>query len=453
MKNGNGIPKLYFGMECIQCGGKADLGKNFYKCECGGLYMPVRDEEFIADSIGRATAKREYFDGIRYGRRRREYPLESGVFMWLEYLLPGFPPNLCVSLREGMTDLFEPPDWFKRQIGLQRFFIKMEGQNPSESFKDRGMPVAISWARFQQEYYPELGIVGVACASTGDTSASAAQYAAYCRDKLKCVVFLPFEKISPGQLAQAMMSGASVVAVKHPDGFDGCMRLVKEFCGKYSDFVLVNSANAFRVVGQESTALEISQDFAWKAPDWISIPCGNGGNLTALMLSLLRQKQHGLIQCLPGIIIAQSQKANTLVRWVKSGFKEYKKGESADTVASAINIQDPVSYPRIQKMFKEFEILAYDVTEEEIYRTFAEFNHSGCGLCPQGAVAVNAVLQARAENRVKENDTIVAISTASAMKFTEAGVKYHMEMRREFSNPLRVVEASNLDEIAKAVFG
>lgn len=448
MTSGKVLPKLYFAMKCIVCGKEAPADKNFYKCECGNLLMPERDEEYIASQLGGGVTKRIYFDSIRYSRRARDYPYGSGVWMWLDYLLPGFPPELAVSLREGLTDLYEPPDWLKRKIGLNNFFIKMEGQNPSESFKDRGMPVAVSWARFQQEYFPEIGIVGVACASTGDTSASAAQYAAYCRDRLKCVIFLPYEKISRGQLAQAMMYGAKVVAVKHRDGFDGCMALIKEFCDKYPFFSLVNSANAFRLVGQESIALEISQDFGWRGPDFISIPVGNGGNLTALMMSLLRQKKHGLISKLPAIIVAQTKASNTLVRWARSGFQEYAPGKFADTVASAMNIQNPVSYPRIRKMMEKFEILFYDVSDEEIHRTRAMFNRAGGDICPQGAVAVNAVLQAQGQNRVKENDVVVAISTASGMKFAESAVEFHLNSRDSFANPYRVCEGNSVDDIA-----
>ncbi|MBI3638644.1 pyridoxal-phosphate dependent enzyme [Candidatus Wolfebacteria bacterium] len=421
--------------------------------------MPERDENYIRRLIDRSGLNpRDYFDEIRHGNKQKEYPYGSGVFMWSDFILPGFPSGLAVSLREGMTDLFELPKWLKKSIGLNNLFLKMEGQNPSGSFKDRGMPVAVSWARYQQECYPELGIIATACASTGDTSASASKYTSYHRNKLRCVVFLPFEKIALGQLAQAMMSQAIVIAVKHPTqpGFDSCMKLIGEFCSKYPKFVMVNSANAFRIIGQESIALEICQDFGWNAPDWIAIPCGNGGNLTALMLSLLRQRQHGLIDRLPGIIVGQTKNSNPLVRWAESGFRKYEALKKEPiSVASAMDIQDPVSFSRIKRLFGNFDMLFYDVGEQEINETGAIFNGAGADVCPQGAVAIRAVLQARMDNKVKENDTIAAMVTATNLKFIDSAVKYHMSAgevsESSLVNPYRLATTGTVEEIANLV--
>ncbi len=440
-------------LKCIKCEAIKPHDENLYCCSvCGGLFMPERDEAFIKQQIGFGTESQMYFDSIRYGRLAQRYPYGSGVFMWLKYILPGFPEKAVLSLKEGLTDLFEPPRWLKRQIGLNRLYIKMEGQSPSESFKDRGMPVAVSEARRLQLECPELGISAVACASTGDTSASAAAYAAYYRDVLRSIVFLPFEKISPGQLAQAMMYGALVVAIKHRDGFDGCMRLIKEFCAKNPSMVLVNSANAFRLIGQETIALEIFQDLRWKAPRWISIPVGNGGNLTALLLSCLRARDHGLIDRLPGIIVAQAKNTNTLVRWARSGFTKYEPGKFHDTIASAMNIQDPVSFPRIKRLYDCFEILYYDVDDRQIQETRARFNRAGADICPQGSVAVSAVLQARDDRRSLQNEVVVAVSTASGLKFIDSAIDHHLNgSRKRFANPYRVVENASLEKIEQAV--
>ena len=149
-------------------------------------------------------------------------------------------------------------NWFEKTLH------KDGRAGPSGSFKDRGMCVAISEARRLQIQQPELGIKYVCCASTGDTSAAAATYSAYYRDMLKCVVFLPYEKISPSQLSQAMMAGAIVVAIKHPQGFDGCMKLIEEFCVAHPEMALVNSKNAFRIIGQETIALKFSRIYAGK---------------------------------------------------------------------------------------------------------------------------------------------------------------------------------------------
>ncbi len=445
------IPKVYFWHKCIECESTYDANQFLYTCpKCSGLLTVERDEKWIDKKVGKGKKAQKYFDNIRYGKKRGEYPNGSGVFMWLDHILPGFPKESVISLREGFTDLFEIPDWLKKETGLKHLYIKMEGQLPSESFKDRGMSVAISEAVRLQKYYPNLGIKYVACASTGDTSAAAAIYSAYVKDKLKCIVFLPHEKISPGQLFQAMAHGAKVLAIKHPKGFDGCMELIQEYCAKHPEIVLVNSKNALRIVGQESIALEIMQDLKWKAPEWISVPCGNGGNLTALLTSLLRMKKRGLINKLPGVIVAQTKGANTLVRWSQSDFKVYKPGEFTETVASAMNIQSPVSFPKIQKLFSQFKMAFFDVDENKIQDTRALFMSGGANICPQTAVALDAVLQARKYGTVKEKDVVVTIGTASGIKFAESGIAYHMDAKNSRANALKIVDGT-IEEIEKAV--
>ncbi|HEY4500108.1 MAG TPA: threonine synthase [Candidatus Paceibacterota bacterium] len=439
-----------FWHQCIACDKRFVPDKFYYTCpDCGGLLLVARDEEFIKAKIGVGGKARNYFDALRFGYDRKKYPNDSGVWLWRDLILPEFPEDSIISLKEGQTDLFETPHWLKTKLGLQNLFIKMEGQAPSESFKDRGMPVAISDTLRLQKNYPELGIRGVSCASTGDTSASAAIYSAYVQDKLSCLVLLPYEKISDPQLFQAMAHNAQVRAIKHKDGFDGCMKLIQEFTKIHPEYLLVNSKNDMRLVGQESIGLEILQDLGWHAPDWISIPVGNGGNLTALLNSLLRAKEFGLIDTLPGIIGAQTQAADTLARWHKSGFKEYKPGEYKDTVATAMNINNPVSFPRIKKLYDKFNIRFYSVPEETIYDRWTQFTKAGANICPQSAVALDAVVQAREANIVKESGTIVSISTASAIKFAESGIQYH-KRKAKYANPYKIVDG-NLGALEKSL--
>lgn len=444
--------KAYFWHKCIECNSKFQPTDFYYTCpRCDGLLLVERDEDWVEKTIGSGKQAQSFFDKIRFGKERDVYPNGSGVFMWLPLILPGFPSEVVISLREGFTDLFEIPDWLKRKIGFQKLFIKMEGQLPSESFKDRGMSVAMSEALRLQKFYPELNIKFVACASTGDTSASAAIYSAYVKDRLKCLVFLPHEKVSPGQLFQAMAHGALVLSIKHPKGFDGCMQLIQELCIRHPDIVLMNSKNDLRIVGQETIAYEICQDLHWKAPKWISIPCGNGGNLTALLISLLRMKERKMIDSLPGIIAAQTQAANTLVRWAQSSFRSYEPGSFKDTVASAMNIQNPVSFPRIEKLYKEFRMEFFDVPEKDIQKTRALFMGAGANICPQTSVALDSVLQAREKNIIKENDSVVVIGTASGIKFAESGVQYHMgKTNREYANPYKVINGT-IEDIEKAI--
>lgn len=412
--------------------------------------MVERDEEYVREKVGQGGKGKEYFDNLRYGALRKIYPNDSGVWLWRDFLLPEFPEKSIISLKEGQTDLFEVPKWLKKEIGLKNLFIKMEGQSPSESFKDRGMPVAVSDALRLQEDYPELKIKGVSCASTGDTSASAAVYSAYVRDRLRCIVMVPHEKISDPQLFQAMAHGAEVKAIKHPDGFDGCMTLIQQFTVQHPELILVNSKNDMRVVGQESIGLEILQDLSWQAPDWISIPIGNAGNLTALLRTLLRAKEFGLIVKLPAIIGAQTSSADTLVRWQESGFKKYEPGAYRDTVASAMNINNPVSFPRVKKFCKDFNIKFFRSDEKEILKTWARFTRAGANICPQSAVALNAVIQARESGLIQERDLVVSISTASAIKFSESGISHHKTgIKEEFANPYEVVEG-NMEAIERS---
>ncbi len=443
---------FYFWHQCISCGRKFIPEKFFYTCpECGGLFLVERDEDYVKNKIGTGQTARNYFDNLRFGEARKIYPNDSGVWLFRDFILPDFPERAVISLKEGQTDLFEIPDWLKKEIGLQNLYIKMEGQSPSESFKDRGMPVAISDALRLQQDYPALGITGISCASTGDTSAAAAVYSAYVRDKFSCLVLVPYQKISDPQLFQAMAHGAEVKAINHPNGFDGCMQLIQEFSAKHHELVLVNSKNDMRVVGQETIALEILQDLDWKSPDWIAIPVGNAGNISALLNSLSRAKEFGLIEKLPGIIGAQTLSADTLVRWAESGFIKYEPGEFKDTVASAMNINNPVSFPRVKKLYDKFNIKFYSAEENEILKTWARFTRAGANICPQSAVALNALLKARQDGTVKEKDLVVSISTASAIKFAEAGIRHHKTGKKEdFANPYEIVDG-NLEALEKSL--
>ncbi|MDP9211753.1 MAG: pyridoxal-phosphate dependent enzyme [bacterium] len=412
--------KLRYWHQCVDCKKRWPADRFLYTCPaCDGLLLIERDEDFLKARLGSGRALRNFFDDLRFGNRRRLYPNNSGVWLWRELVLPGFPKRAIVSLREGQTDLFEIPDWMKRELGLPNLFIKMEGQSPSESFKDRGMTVAISDALRLQQNHPEQGIAGVCCASTGDTSAAAAVFAGYVRDHLDCLVLLPHQGTARSQLFQAIAHGARIREIKHPDGFDACMRLIEQFIKQHPELVLVNSKNDMRVVGQETIGLEILQDLSWKVPEWIAVPAGNGGNLSALLSALLLARRLKLINRLPGIIVGQTAVSDTLVRWSKSGFRKYRPGPHGKTIASAMNINDPVSFPRIEKLYPEFNIRFYRSTEPRIQASWSRFLLAGANVCPQSAVALDAVLQARADRSVKAKDTVVSISTASGVKFAQ----------------------------------
>ena len=380
--------------------------------------------------------------GTEYPTARR-YPTGSGVFGWRDFILPGFPDEACMALHEGATDLFEVPEWQRAELHLGPTYLKLEGQNPSGSFKDRGMSVAVSETLRLQLMHPELNIRGICCASTGDTSASAAAYAAYTRDRLYCIILVPYKNISIAQLTQALKFGARVVAVDHPDGFDGCMRIIQQFSASHDELVLVNSKNAFRIVGQETIGLELCQDLHWQAPDWIAIPVGNAGNLTALLTGLLRAHRFGLIQRLPGILVGQAQVCDTLVRWDEADRtpEGYRPGKFQPSVASAANICDPVSFPRVSHLLQSFDAHFYRASEAAIQDAQMVITRSGVDICPQTGIALSALFQAREAGIAKETDTTAVISTATGLKFSEAAAAYHdLDSRMRHANPYRVAQ-------------
>lgn len=439
---------IFFQQHCIRCGTHYPSDRFTYVCTqpgCGGLLLVERDEKAITARIGSGASAQAYFDDIRWGERSRTYPYGSGVFAWKDLILPGFPDEACLSMREGTTDLFQLPQWLQRELGLGPTFVKLEGQNPSGSFKDRGMSVAISETLRLQETYPDLGITGVCCASTGDTSAAAAAYAAYARDRLNCIILVPHNKISPAQLNQAMQFGAKVVAIDSPDGFDGCMRIIQEFSATHSELVLVNSKNAFRLVGQETIGIEMLQDFRWQVPDWLAIPVGNGGNLTALLIGLKRAHHHGLIDQLPGILVGQATVCDTLVRWDEQGRSSdaYQPGSFQPSVASAANICDPVSFPRIEQLLNSFECHFFRASEDEIQDAQMNIARGGVDLCPQTGIAIHAMFEARDRGLVTDAHTTGIISTATGLKFSESSVQYHTEhTSAKYSNKFRVAQGS-----------
>ncbi|RJP20746.1 MAG: threonine synthase [Candidatus Omnitrophota bacterium] len=451
-KRMNAIPmqahEVRYFQQCIGCSTHYPTDRFTYTCtrkNCGGLLLVERDEDYITALIGKGESAQSHFDSIRWSETARNYPTGSGVFEWRDFILPGFPYEACMALFEGCTDLFEVPQWLRTELELGATYLKLEGQNPSGSFKDRGMSLAVSETLRLQLTYPDLGITGVCCASTGDTSAAAAAYAAYARDKLDCIILVPHNKISVAQLTQALKFGAKVIAVDHPDGFDGCMRIIQQFSASHPELVLVNSKNAFRVAGQETIGLEICQDLRWKSPDWISIPVGNAGNLTALLIGLKRAKKHGLIDRLPGILVGQATVCDTLVRWDENGrtASAYKPGKYQNSVASAANICDPVSFPRVALLIQEFDAHFYRASEEEIQDAQMAITRGGVDICPQTGIALSALFQARADETVKESDTVVVISTATGLKFSESAAEYHVNKENaKYANSFRVAQGS-----------
>ncbi|MEY2929777.1 MAG: hypothetical protein RL033_526, partial [Pseudomonadota bacterium] len=277
---------------------------------------------------------RELFDRRYKGTR---WPYGSGVWGKREWVMPDVDDDLIVSMDEGGTNLFWA-ERYGRQIGLNELWVKLCGNSHSGSFKDLGMTVLVSVVR--QAVRRGLKVRAVACASTGDTSASLAAYGAAAG--LPVVVLLPRGKITTGQLVQPLAHGSLVLGLD--TDFDGCMAIVKRLAEEEVVY-LANSMNSLRIEGQKTVAIEIVQQFDWEVPDWVILPSGNLGNASALYAGFKMMIELGVTKRMPRLVVAQAEAANPMYRAWIAGKREIEPMQAATTLASAIQIGNPVSAP------------------------------------------------------------------------------------------------------------
>ena len=273
-------------------------------------------------------------------------------------------------------------------------------------------------------------IPAVACASTGDTSAALAAYCAAAG--IQAIVFLPRNKVSIPQLIQPLSNGAITLSLD--TDFDGCMRLVREACKK-NNIYLANSMNSLRIEGQKTVSIEIVQQLDWDVPDWVIVPGGNLGNLAALGKGFLQMEELGIINRRPRIACAQAANANPLYESYLTGFKEFKPVKAKKTLASAIQIGDPVSVQKAIRMLKEFDGVVEQSTEDELANAAALADTTGLFCCPHTGVALSALFKLKDRGIIKSGDKVIVISTAHGLKFTDFKLKYH-------TGKLRGVEAA-----------
>ncbi len=331
-----------------------------------------------------------------------------------------------MSLYEGGTNLFWA-ERFGKVIGVDDLWIKLCGNTHSGSFKDLGMTVLVS--QVKQMISEGAPIKAVACASTGDTSAALATYCAAAG--IPSVVLLPRGKISLAQLVQPISNGALVLYLD--TDFDGCMRLVQEIT-RDPTLYLANSMNSLRVEGQKTVGIEIVQQFDWEVPDVFIIPGGNLGNVSALGKGLLMLKDLGLIAKLPRIVVAQAQRANPLYRSYLRNFERLEPMQAEKTLASAIQIGNPVSFEKAVRTLKQFNGIVEQATEEELTDAAALGDRTGMFNCPHTGVALAALIKLLKAGKISKSDRVVVISTAHGLKFVEMKVKYH---QRELEFPSR----------------
>jgi threonine synthase len=401
--------------QCIneKCNEQYPLNKIVYRCKtCDSLLEVKHDMQALAHRSAKAWMK--LFED-RY--KSTQWPYGSGIWGKKEWVLPQIADENIVSLYEGGSNLFWA-ERFGKLVGVDNLWVKLCGNSHSGSFKDLGMTVLVS--QVKQMISEGAPIKAVACASTGDTSAALAVYCAAAG--IQSIVLLPKGKISMAQLVQPIANGALVLSLD--TDFDGCMRVVREIT-KDETIYLANSMNSLRIEGQKTVGIEIVQQFDWEVPDVIIIPGGNLGNVSALGSGLLMMRDLGLITKLPRIVVAQAERANPLYRSYLKNFESYEPMEAGKTLASAIQIGDPVSIVKAIRTLKQFDGIVMDATEQELSDAAALGDRTGMFNDPHTGVALAAMIKLIKSGKIDRSEHVVVISTAHGLKFTDFKVNYH----------------------------
>lgn len=400
--------------QCINgCSQRHNLNEIIYRCpECGELLEVQHDMDELKKRSGD-----EWKEIFEHRYRKNEWPYGSSVWGKKELVCPNLDNKNIVSTYEGGTNLF----WAERlgkQIGLDDLWVKQCGMAHTGSFKDLGMTVLVSMVK--QMIAEGRPIRAVACASTGDTSAALAAYCAVAG--IPAIVFLPRNKVSLTQLIQPITHG--VLTLSLDTDFDGCMKIVQEVCAK-DNIYLANSMNSLRIEGQKTISFELVQQFDWDVPDFVIVPGGNLGNVSAVGKGFQMLYDLGLITKLPRLVCAQAQQADPLYRSYKKGFKSFKPMQAKKTLASAIQIGDPVSIKKAIRALQAFDGIVEEASESELANAAGRANRTGLLCCPHTGVAMAVLEKLVARGEIKKKDKVVVISTANGLKFTDFLYKYH----------------------------
>ena len=443
---------------CLGCRREYGIEKLLYICpECGQVLL-IYDRNFSRLKKIAGKLWQQIFDY----RKMLNIDALKGIYRFHEFIGPVIPLENIIYLGEGHTPLIAANQALQEEVGV-RFYFKNDGQNPSASFKDRGMASALSYINFMvQKGY--LSDVLAVCASTGDTSAAAALYASYLKPQVKSAVLLPHKKVTPQQLSQPLGSGATVFEI--PGVFDDCMKVVEALSERYN-VALLNSKNAWRILGQESYSYEIAQDFEYDLTHKARVvPVGNDGNITAVMSGFLKFYEAGIINTLPKIVGVQSEHANPVYRYYlepDAAKRRFVPVTVKSSVAQAAMIGNPVSMPRVIHLVERYNESAgcrktffVEVSEQNIMDWEIAANRNGHIACTHGGEALAGLLAAREREIIDSQDIVVLDSTAHTLKF--AGFQemyfeqtfpadYNISPRQDLINAPLYVRPADLDQV------
>ena len=392
---------------CDACGTVVSARDTRAQCgRCGGLLSLKYDLP-----SERGSALKDVFDARLSSRGVT--PESSGVWRFRELVLPDASDDEIVTQPEGNTPLIRRTrvaNW----CGLDSIHLKLEGANPTGSFKDRGMTVAVTQAA-------RISASAVACASTGNTSASLAAYAAL--GGLPALVLVPAGQVSLGKLAQTLAYGARTLLVR--GDFDDCLRLARAASDTLGVY-LANSINPFRIAGQKTIVLEMLQQLGWQAPDWIVLPAGNLGNTAAFGAALREARELGLINRMPRLAAVQASGAAPFAASFRDEFRE-RHVVRAETIATAIRIGDPASHDRAVRAIRETAGIVIDLSDSEILDAKAVVDSAGVGCEPASAASVAGSRALAARGVIRRGDTVVAVLTGHILKDPGILLQYHRD--------------------------
>ncbi len=417
-----GVSQKNFRFRCIGCGNLSDAAGQDFRCgKCGDL-LEITYPAWNEARHDAATLKADW-----KSRKLSGNPADSSGVWRFRDLLPTLDDEAqIITLREGNTPLYELPQC-ARITGVPRLFAKHQGMNPTGSFKDAGMTVAATFAR-------RAGFRWVACASTGNTSASMAAYAA--RGGMRSLVLVPEGKISWSKLSQALDYGAVTCQLR--TDFDGCLRLLQDLVRQAPVYQL-NSINPFRLEGQKTLAFELLEQMDWTPPDHIIVPGGNLGNSSAIGKALLEMQDLGLISRLPKLSVIQAEGANALVRTLREAGGKRLISVSAETRATAIRIGNPASWKKAAHVLEATGGACEQVSEFEIAQAKAEIGAEGIGCEPASAVTLAGLKKLVKQGFVKPDEIAVLVLTGNLLKDPDFTIGFH---RGDMSGSIQEAEAA-----------